>query len=629
MSGDSSPTDAATGHGIQARSDTTRDGAATATLFGSDFVLRARTAAIVALVAIAVGAIGFLAGAWPGLEDQTIDLRFALRGASRPRDVMVVGIDDKSLSQLRTRWPFPRSLDARAIDRLHADGARAVVYDVQFTQPTAPAQDLALYNAVARAPGVVLATSDIGAAGQTEVLGGNANLTAAHARAGAANFRANPSGAIQRYSYAISGLPTLAVAGAEQASGRAVDPSSFEHGSAWIDFRGPPGTIASVSFSDLIEGRVPAGAIAGKIVVVGATSDVLQDVHSTSTTSSVPMSGPEVQANAIWTALHGNPLRSIPAWVTILCIVLAGGMVPLAERWLGALRAGIAAVILGAVYALLVQLAFDRGAVLVFTYPLLSLLLGTLGTILVSYAAESWRRELVARHAHVLERIVDERTAELLDTQREIVHRLARAAELRDEDTGHHVERIRSLCERVAVELGIDPRESERIGLASMLHDIGKIGVPDRVLLKRGAFEAEDWDEMRAHALAGARMLAGSRSSLIQTAELIARTHHERWDGKGYPAGLSGEQIPLVGRICAVCDVLDALLNERPYKPAWSFDAALARIARDSGRHFDPRVVAALQRLAPQLHAEFAGGASQISLHGPKVQREGQTALPV
>jgi CHASE2 domain-containing sensor protein len=627
MTSRGSHTDVAQQGGLHARSAPATQLQAAGGPFDSGPSLRGRTAGVVALVAIALGAIAFLAGAWSGIENQTIDLRFALRGASRPNDVIVVGIDDKSLSRLRTRWPFPRSLDARAIDRLHADRARAIVYDVQFTQPTSPSEDLALYKSVARAPGTILATSDIGPKGQTEVLGGDANLEAAHARAGAANFRANGSGAIQRYDYSIGGLPTLAVAGAERATGRAVDAADFEHGSAWIDFRGPPGTIDSLSFSDLIEGRIPASAIAGKVVVIGATSDVLQDVHSTSTTSSVPMSGPEVQANAIWTALHGNPLRSVPAWMTLICIALAGATAPLAERRLGALRAGTLAVIVGLAYALIVQIGFDGGSVLVLTYPLASLLVGSLGMVIVSYAAESWRRQLIARHAHLLERIVHLRTAELLATQREIVHRLARAAELRDEDTGHHVERIRSLCERLAMELGLDPRESERIGLASMLHDIGKLGVPDRVLLKRGAFDAQDWQAMRGHALAGASMLADSKSPLIQTAEIIARTHHERWDGNGYPAGLSGEQIPLAGRICAVCDVLDALLNERPYKPAWSFDATLARIARDSGTHFDPHVVAALQRLAPRLRSELVSSEGDSS--SPLSGLEQQTALPV
>lgn len=572
----------------------------------ADVRLRARTSAIVAAGAIAVGLIAYLTGAWPGLENGSVGLRFALRGAQRPGDVAVVGIDERTLSQLQLRWPFPRSLDAKAIERLHADGAKAIVYDVQFTQPTTPSQDEALYEAVSSAPGVVLATSQIGADGQTEVLGGNANLAAAHARAGAADFRADSSGAIQRYERQIAGLATLAVAGAEAAGGRRLPASAFEGGSAWIDFRGPPGTIPSVSFSELIAGHVPKSAIAGKAIVIGATSPVLQDMHATSTTSGTPMAGPEVQANALWTALHGNPLRSAPGWLAILSIVAAGLAAPLAERRFGALRASALALALGLAYALAVQLAFERGVVLVVSYPFASLLAGAAGMVIVCYAAESWRRELVARYAGLLERAVRERTAELCETQHEIVHRLARAAEVRDEDTGQHLERIRGLCERLALELGLGEDEAERIGLASMLHDIGKLGVPDSVLLKRGKLDAEDWQAMRAHASAGADMLTGSGSSLIRTAEIIARTHHEHWDGSGYPAGLAGAEIPLPGRICAVCDVLDALLSERPYKPAWSFDEAIVEIAKGSGSHFDPDVVAALMRLGPQLRAQRA-----------------------
>jgi HD-GYP domain-containing protein (c-di-GMP phosphodiesterase class II)/CHASE2 domain-containing sensor protein len=580
---------------------------------GMDAPLRARTSAIVAGLAIAVGLIAYLAGAWPGLEDGSVGLRFAERGAQRPNDVVVVGIDDRTLSKLRIEWPFPRSLDAKAIERLHGDGAKAIVYDVQFTQPTTPDQDDALYEAIEKAPGVVLATSEIGQHGETEVLGGNANLTAAHARAGAADFGADPAGAIQRYRHSISGLQTLAVAGAEAASGRRMSASAFEDGSAWIDFRGPPGTVPAVSFSDLIEGHVPKSAIAGKVVVIGATSPVLQDMHATSTTSGAPMPGPEVQANAVWTALHGNPLRSAPGWLAILCIVFAGLVAPLAERRLGVLRASALALALGAAYALAAQFAFDAGVVIVVTYPLAALLTGTVATVIVCYAAESWRRELVARYAGVLERTVRQRTAELLETQHEIVHRLARAAELRDEDTGHHLERMRSLCERLALELGIEVGEAEQIGLASVLHDIGKLGVPDKVLLKQGEFDDSDWEAMRGHAGAGADMLADSASPLMRAAETIARTHHERWDGGGYPAGLAGTEIPLPGRICAVCDVLDALLSERPYKPAWSFDEAMAKIAQDSGSHFDPDVVAALQRLAPQLRVELGGGTERES----------------
>ena len=181
-----------------------------------------------------------------------------------------------------------------------------------------------------------------------------------------------------------------------------------------------------------------------------------------------------------------------------------------------------------------------------------------------------------------------ERTAELHDTQLEVVRRLARAAEWRDEDTGAHVERIGILCERLALAAGFSATDAETLRHAAVLHDVGKIGVPDRVLLKPGRLDEEEWEIMKTHAEIGASMLAGSPSPLVQLGEEIARTHHERWDGSGYPAGLRGEEIPLAGRICAICDVFDALRSRRPYKDAWTLDEAIAEIARQRGRHFDP-----------------------------------------
>jgi putative two-component system response regulator len=125
---------------------------------------------------------------------------------------------------------------------------------------------------------------------------------------------------------------------------------------------------------------------------------------------------------------------------------------------------------------------------------------------------------------------------------------------------------------------------------ASALHDVGKIGIPDQILLKPGALDEDEWVTMKSHTTKGAEILAGSTSPLIQMAEVIARTHHERWDGTGYPSGLKGHEIPLVGRICAVCDVFDALLSERPYKKAWPLDDVVGELRGQRGTHFDPAV---------------------------------------
>jgi HD-GYP domain-containing protein (c-di-GMP phosphodiesterase class II) len=199
-------------------------------------------------------------------------------------------------------------------------------------------------------------------------------------------------------------------------------------------------------------------------------------------------------------------------------------------------------------------------------------------------------KESLARQKAVLEQRVRERTEELRQTNLETVRRLAQAAEWRDDQTGLHITRMSRLVYRLARRAGLDDDEAETLMHASTMHDIGKIGIPDRILLKPGPLDAAEWEQMKTHTVIGAQLLAGSRSPTIQLAELVARTHHERWDGAGYPAGLAGDDIPLAARICAICDVFDALVSERPYKPAWPEVAALEEIRRGGGTAFDPRL---------------------------------------
>jgi response regulator RpfG family c-di-GMP phosphodiesterase len=164
-----------------------------------------------------------------------------------------------------------------------------------------------------------------------------------------------------------------------------------------------------------------------------------------------------------------------------------------------------------------------------------------------------------------------------------------------------HLERISRMCERVGLAMGMTPTEAETLRNASLLHDVGKIGVPDAVLLRAGELTADDRELMRRHTDVGAAILAGSSSPIMQMAEEIALTHHERWDGSGYPRGLSGEDIPIAGRICAVCDVFDALLSDRPYKDPWPLQEALGELRRERGRQFDPHVVDAFLRIVDDL----------------------------
>jgi len=205
-------------------------------------------------------------------------------------------------------------------------------------------------------------------------------------------------------------------------------------------------------------------------------------------------------------------------------------------------------------------------------------------------------RRLLHNHNQQLEIEVAARMQDLEEAQYEVLERLARAAEFRDDDTGQHTVRVGDLAHLLAVEMGLPCEQQSLIRRAAPLHDVGKIGISDLILLKPGKLTSEEFETMQTHARIGATILQNGSSSLMCMAETIALTHHERWNGGGYPCGLKGEEIPVEGRIVAVTDVFDALVNDRPYKKAWSVEDAVAEIQSQSGRHFDPSVVAAFLR---------------------------------
>lgn len=198
---------------------------------------------------------------------------------------------------------------------------------------------------------------------------------------------------------------------------------------------------------------------------------------------------------------------------------------------------------------------------------------------------------------HILEAKVRERTRALEDAQIEIIERLAVAAEFRDDNTGQHTQRVGQTAALVAQRLGWSDAQVNLIRRAAPLHDVGKIGIPDQILLKPGRLSPEEFDIIKSHTSIGARILSGSRFPILQMAEQIALTHHERWDGDGYTPGLRQDSIPLPGRIVAVADVFDALTQQRPYKPAWPLSEAFAEIERQRGHQFDPRVAEAFLRI--------------------------------
>ena len=196
-----------------------------------------------------------------------------------------------------------------------------------------------------------------------------------------------------------------------------------------------------------------------------------------------------------------------------------------------------------------------------------------------------------------LERKVAERTSELEQSQLEVLERLAAAVEFRDDDTGNHTKRVAEVSAMLASAIGLESATIELIRRAAPLHDIGKVGIPDSILLKAGPLTSEEFELMKMHTVIGSRMLSKGRSELVRFSQRIARSHHEWWDGSGYPDRVSGQSIPQEARIVAVADFLDALTHERPYRPAWGVEETLAEIRRRSGSHFDPTIVRALTEI--------------------------------
>ena len=190
----------------------------------------------------------------------------------------------------------------------------------------------------------------------------------------------------------------------------------------------------------------------------------------------------------------------------------------------------------------------------------------------------------------MLEAKVRDRTRELESAQIEIIERLARASEFRDDNTGQHTERVGQMAALLARQIGLPDSQVSLIRRAAPLHDVGKIGIPDSILLKLGKLTPEEFDLVKTHTSIGARILSGSKFTILRLAEEIAFNHHERWDGDGY-AGIAGAAIPLAGRIVAIADVFDALTQKRPYKAAWTVTEAVVEIERQRGRQFDPTLV--------------------------------------
>ena len=223
--------------------------------------------------------------------------------------------------------------------------------------------------------------------------------------------------------------------------------------------------------------------------------------------------------------------------------------------------------------------------------------------------------------ARELEHMVRQRTFELLNTRQQIIRRLGRAAEFKDNETGNHVLRMSHYARLIALAHGLGEEAANIIFNTAPMHDIGKIGIPDAILLKPGKLDAAEWEVMYQHPIMGAEIIGKHDNELLETARIIALTHHEKWDGSGYPKGLKGEAIPLEGRIVAIADVFDALISVRPYKAAVPLETALQYFDEQAGRHFDPSLLVAFKKALPEIlrikeiYADENGALTDLEFH--------------
>ncbi len=355
---------------------------------------RATLTLLAGLLAAAIALTSHATGFLSQLEEETVDVRFRVRGEQpAPDRLVVVGIDPQTFSDLDERFPFPRTLHARVIDELREDGATQIVYDIQFTERSEPREDLALVDAVDRTDGIVLATAETNRDGSTNVLGGDAFLERLGARAGHSEFDVADDGTYRRYPFALDGLDSLPVAAIESRDGEEVDPGLFDgNGEAWIDYAGPPRTLETVSFSDVHDGRFEPGTFEGATVVVGATASTLQDVHPTPFGGG-QMPGPEIQANAIATLGEGNPVEETPDGIAYALIVLAAALPPLLNVGFGAALAFGVAILAGVTLVGGAQLLFGGGLIVPIVNPLLALILGAVACLAINYLVESFQRQ--------------------------------------------------------------------------------------------------------------------------------------------------------------------------------------------------------------------------------------------
>lgn len=565
--------------------------------------------------------------------------------ASGPPPAAVVAIDEASLSRYG-QWPWSRDLIAQLVDRLHRLGATAIAFDMLFAEPDRedPAADTRLAAVLAQSPGVLghgLLFDAVAAppgchlrpvelierqrgdqpphAYFFEVRGAICPLPVLAQAAGATGFinaRPDPDGRLRRLPMLVRKgddvFPSLALAAVRRVTGGPVVLDAREGGSMGLTVgshtvaldpsgqmlvrhRPAAGRADLISASDVLEGRTDPALVRGRLVFVGATALGLRDVVTTATEQGLP--GVVVHA-AVADTLMGAPgfeQTELAPLVELLAAVTAAGVVS-AMIWRFGMIAGLlgGVVLAGSAWWASRGLLMRGGQFFSPFWPWIGI-----ATALVIDGAAGLVRE---------RRRADRERRRRGDAQRLIVQALTTLTETRDADTGRHARRTQELTRILGTALSRRPAhraelDASRVALISTLaplHDIGKVGVSDAVLRKPGALTPTEIEEMRRHpelgyeSLLRAETLAGVHDDeVLAVAKDIVHTHHERWDGSGYPRGLRAEQIPVSGRIVAVVDTYDALVGGRSYRAGVAHDEAVKVIVEGSGQHFDPEVVEA------------------------------------
>src|SRR4051812_17579010 len=352
-------------------------------------------AATIALVCLGAQAADLLLRA----DLSTVNMRFSVRGPVDSPGIAIVSIEDRTITGAGRTWPMNRKRHAKVVEALDRAGAKVIAYDVQFTEPSGDTEqdaeaDNAIIEAVrAASPKVVMATTEVEKGGRTSVFGGGEGLQYSKATPANSNYAPDEDGRIRRMAFKIDGLKTFGIAAAEKMVGHRITSPPGVGPLAWIDYPGPPETIPYISFDDVENGRLNPADVRGKLVVVGASAPILQDRHSTSTSGSALMPGPEIQAAAARTAMANFPLRSGPAWLDVLLVVGLAVITPLAALRLRIVLSMLVGVLALAALLVAAQVWFNSGTVVTVVYAVLAGVLAMLATGAIHGLTVAFERE--------------------------------------------------------------------------------------------------------------------------------------------------------------------------------------------------------------------------------------------